>query len=308
MFDGIDDFVSLPVSDLAHRTSGTLSFWFRIEGSFASPRFDRLFGASDNSSDSSGNRNIRNIQLFGDNLRVAFRNEGTRIVEGNVVGFVPSAEVGAWHHFAYTSSNDRGNAVFIDGVQRVVAYENGNAAQPAFLDVGTDISVAQFGAQLNDGSPVSIFQGRLDEVQVTSSALTPAQIGAIVAAGTQGMCKDLAAAGEVPSAGVSGTPLTVSKGPGDQLTLSWGLSCSLEDTDFEVYEGRIGDFYSHAAKTCTTGGITGAAVDPGPGNTYYLVVPRNNLREGSYGHQADGLERPPGESTCLVQLVSGCAQ
>ena len=42
------------------------------------------------------------------------------------------------------------------------------------------------------------------------------------------------------------------------------------------------------------------------GDTYYLVVPHNGSREGSYGTDSSGRERPPAIEACLPQAVGGC--
>ncbi len=100
------------------------------------------------------------------------------------------------------------------------------------------------------------------------------------------------------------------------LTLTWGPSCLASDTDYEIYEGNLGAattefFYSHTAKLCTTAGALNATFpDPAPaGSFYYLVVPRNDVREGSYGEGRDGAclgERPVGTVQCLPQEIVLC--
>jgi len=103
------------------------------------------------------------------------------------------------------------------------------------------------------------------------------------------------------------------------LTLTWGPSCLTSDTDYEIYEGDLGTFttqffYSHRAKAglCSTGGALAATFpDPAAASSfYYLAVPRNALREGSYGLSrpagACGAERPPGAVQCLPQEIAVC--
>ena len=94
---------------------------------------------------------------------------------------------------------------------------------------------------------------------------------------------------------------------GGDIMLSWDASCSTTDTDYDVYEGSIGTYYSHAERLCTTGGLLSVTLTPSFGDRYYLVVPRNAASEGSHGHTSDGLERPPGSSTCLSQLIGPCS-
>jgi len=111
-------------------------------------------------------------------------------------------------------------------------------------------------------------------------------------------------AGSVPDGGgAPGTPLTVSAAGGN-LTLSWGASCATPDTDYEIYEGTIGIYYSHTQKFCTTGGATTRTFSQPAGNTYYLVVPKNAVSEGSYGRASNGSERPQGSAACLPQQIA----
>ena len=46
-------------------------------------------------------------------------------------------------------------------------------------------------------------------------------------------------------------------------------------TDFEVYGGTIGSWYSHVQVACTTGGAPSAVLPMPAGDVYYLVVPRS---------------------------------
>jgi hypothetical protein len=45
---------------------------------------------------------------------------------------------------------------------------------------------------------------------------------------------------------------------------------------------------------------------PLAGGTYYLVVPLNAAREGSYGTTNEGLERSVGDNACLPQQIAAC--
>ena len=75
--------------------------------------------------------------------------------------------------------------------------------------------------------------------------------------------------GIVPDeATVPGLPLAVGKDglvPGD-LDLAWGASCETVATDYAVYEGQIGVWYSHVAAACSTGGATSVTLSPGIGD------------------------------------------
>ena len=109
----------------------------------------------------------------------------------------------------------------------------------------------------------------------------------------------LSAAGSVDS-------LLVDNADGDQITLSWGASCLATDNDYAIYEGTLGNFTSHTSLFCDTAGATTKTFTPLAGGTYYLVVPLNASREGSYGTTSEDSERSVGEDTCLPQQIGGC--
>ncbi len=116
-----------------------------------------------------------------------------------------------------------------------------------------------------------------------------------------------APAGRVPDgSGAPGTNLNLSRKPNGDLSLSWGDSCAPGDTDYEIYEGLIGDFTSHVPVTCSTGGDTEITITPPADSTYYLVVPRNAGVEGSYGKDSAGFQRPPSAMACLPQGIAFC--
>ena len=112
-------------------------------------------------------------------------------------------------------------------------------------------------------------------------------------------------------ADVPGTPLTVTKAGGDDITLSWDVSCVANDANYAIYEGLVGDFTSHVPldipnPPCTTFGATTMTVTPAAGSSYYLVVPQGDEHEGSYGSDNGGVPRPPSVSACKPQLVGAC--
>jgi hypothetical protein len=111
-------------------------------------------------------------------------------------------------------------------------------------------------------------------------------------------------AGRVP-AGAPGVPMTLTK-TGSDVTLQWGASCLATDADYEVYEGTLGSFTSHAPRLCATGGALTATITPLPGDRYFLVVPTNGTNEGSYGLQSGGAERPLGSSACFARMIGSC--
>lgn len=115
-------------------------------------------------------------------------------------------------------------------------------------------------------------------------------------------------AGATPSRHTSGQPLLLDKTAGGSLALSWGASCFAADTDYAVYEGVLGDFSSHVPRACSTDAATQIELVPAAANRYYLVVPRNPTREGSYGRTSAAAERPASSEPCLPQEIAACFQ
>jgi hypothetical protein len=114
-------------------------------------------------------------------------------------------------------------------------------------------------------------------------------------------------AGAVPdSHAVPGMPLTLVRAGAGRVTLSWGPSCRAGDTDYAIYEGILGDYLGHRALHCSTGGATTRTITPAGGDAWFLVVPRGAVREGSYGRDGAGAERPAALEPCLPQEVGGC--
>jgi hypothetical protein len=136
----------------------------------------------------------------------------------------------------------------------------------------------------------------------TSFAEIPSIEGPLACAG-----KASTTAGAVPDGGnVPGVPLTMSRGTGASVILTWGASCLSTDSDYALYEGMLGSFASHIAVTCSTAGATTWALNPAVGGRYYLAVPTSGVSEGSHGRTSNGAERLPGPTTCLPPDFGGC--
>lgn len=97
--------------------------------------------------------------------------------------------------------------------------------------------------------------------------------------------------------GVAG--LRLARNPnGTDVDVSWDPACGTAN-DFAVYEGALGNWYSHDAVACTTGGVLTATVAPAEGGRYYLVAPSHEGVEGSCGNDSSGTQRPPSPASCL---------
>ena len=116
---------------------------------------------------------------------------------------------------------------------------------------------------------------------------------------------EFAPAGAVPDGGrISGDPLLLAKAGQHQIKLEWGASCDEGDQDYAIYEGVIGEYGDHIPVVCSTNGATTWTFGR-MGSHYYLVVPSNGLREGSYGVDHEG-ERPASTLGCLPQEIGAC--
>ncbi|MCU0222649.1 MAG: DUF4215 domain-containing protein [Acidobacteria bacterium] len=81
----------------------------------------------------------------------------------------------------------------------------------------------------------------------------------------------------------------------------------MTDTDYEVYEGMLGNFTTHVPVLCSTGGATGVTIAAATGSRYYFIVPHNGTNGGSYGSASAGTERPLGVASCRAKSVASCS-
>jgi len=101
--------------------------------------------------------------------------------------------------------------------------------------------------------------------------------------------------------------LRLRKSTGSLLVADWsgGGSCLVGD-DHALYEGSLSDFTSHVPVTCSTSHGTQVTFQPSSGNLYYLLVPINGTREGSYGLYGNNVERPASAAACAPQEIATC--
>ena len=111
------------------------------------------------------------------------------------------------------------------------------------------------------------------------------------------------------NANVPGIPLQVDPAGGGEITLSWDASCLPTDIDYEIYQGPFPhnsrDFTRHIPRFCSTMGMTMRTFPAGAGSSYFLVVPHNAEREGSYGTCSAGGQRTTSLSSCHDHRI-GC--
>ena len=103
----------------------------------------------------------------------------------------------------------------------------------------------------------------------------------------------------------SGTQLyRMNREAAGDVTLTWRQSCDPANDDYEIYSGIIGDWENYSSMVCTTEGETSFTVPDDGENRFYLIVPRDDVYEGSYGTDGDGVQRPAGGSPCLPMRVT----
>lgn len=100
------------------------------------------------------------------------------------------------------------------------------------------------------------------------------------------------------------TLLTVDKTP-TGVALTWDDSCGSPSPQAGIHIGLIGNYYSHFALGCDySGGAAELTWLQVQGPRYLLVVPKSSNREGSYGQDSQGTERPPSTSPCEAQEIA----
>ncbi len=108
----------------------------------------------------------------------------------------------------------------------------------------------------------------------------------------------------LPPPGEAASILLSKAGPG-ALTISWSPSCLAGAEGYAIYQGQIGDWYSHVPIGCfdDEDDLTETFPMPG-GGPYYLVVPYNENDEGSHGVDSAGQPRPRVAEVCVATQVT----
>jgi hypothetical protein len=116
-------------------------------------------------------------------------------------------------------------------------------------------------------------------------------------------------AGAVPD-GTYGSAVTAERESGTDVRVSWDASCSLDATDYAIYEGSLtalrSGSWDHAPVTCTAGSDLTEVFTPQAGSRYFLVAPLAGGSEGSFG-LSEGAPRPPSASACAPRESAGCS-
>ena len=114
--------------------------------------------------------------------------------------------------------------------------------------------------------------------------------------------------GTYTPSGPGGVPVSLmaSRVSSSQIELTWNVSCTPAGaSDYGIYEGTLGSWYSHTALTCLdTAHDFSETVTTTPGDHYYLIVPYGSGEEGSYGTATGGNEIPPGAPDFCAPLTA----
>jgi hypothetical protein len=105
------------------------------------------------------------------------------------------------------------------------------------------------------------------------------------------------------------TDMLLTRVTASQIKLFWSASPCAGAENYAIYEGEIGQWYSHGMVTCTDLlGDLEERILTTPGNHYYLVVPLSTSAEGSYGLDSSGGERPPATTgaPCEASQSTAC--
>jgi hypothetical protein len=223
------------------------------------------------------------------------------------------AETGALFGIPVWTAGDVNSDGYDDVIVGAFWYDNGeNNEGAAFLYLGSEAGLSTEHAWMGEGDQPDAEFGFSSATagDVNGDGIDDVIVGAWWydnGEEDEGRAYLYLGAADVPAGWIpTDTPLLLAKVAGEALRLSWGPSCLASDDDYEVYEGQLGGFTSHVPRLCTTRGRTQITLLPASGATYYLVVPRSSLNEGSYGRTSDGTERPRLGSACLPQAIGDC--
>lgn len=211
-------------------------------------------------------------------------------------------------NFGSTSS---GTISLVDALPAPLAFVSVIPGAPDCANAGNTVNCSLGGLNAGGVTSVSITAS----IPAGASSATVTNTATATASGDTYALNDSGSAALVITARQPGrTPegsfrLAKSAAPG-QLDLSWGAACGSDVSGYALFEGALGQFYSHALFNAACG-VTGTALngqDPGAGSRYYLVAPVSTTEEGSLGTDSAGDEIPPASDPCRpARDVSACS-
>ncbi|MEE9525510.1 MAG: LamG-like jellyroll fold domain-containing protein [Candidatus Woesearchaeota archaeon] len=182
-FDGTDDFINLTehVATLDNYANGTISLWFN---STTAATAEDIFWIGDK--DNLNNRFA--VSTCCGNCDSFYADESLKLLHqkaGGAIELLAYVRLGhtyycdnQWHHVAFRVGGPN-NAIFVDGVEQSLTYRYGTSTTfNSFLNVNSADS-AGIGRRFLSGYGSQYFSGIIDDVLITNSALSAAQIKAL---------------------------------------------------------------------------------------------------------------------------------
>ncbi|WP_199737943.1 LamG-like jellyroll fold domain-containing protein [Cellulomonas sp. PhB150] len=230
----------------------SLELWF----SSTTGHGGKLLGFGDQKTNLSGSYD-RHLYLQDDGKLVF----GTWTGQTNTITTANNLANGQWHHVVATQSDTTGMKLYVDGALAGTNGQTGAQAYSGYWKVGGDPTW---------GSSWPYYDGKVDEVAVYSSVLTPTQIQQHYALGTGGTPPDATA----PTA-----PGTASVAVTGELSADVSWAASTDDTavtGYTLYRSTVAGFApSPAAKVADVTATTYADTLPAGGTYYYRVTARD---------------------------------
>lgn len=163
-FDGVNDSVSVPHSNILNAYPVTIAGWFRTSTSGLSGLVNKYLAGS-----------LNGFQVFtssGSLCAWYFRDASNYIWDGSGCGLAVSGySDGRWHHVAFVVDAS-GGRLFVDGLQRA---SRGWTGTPGPSSTTLNLSFGQY-----PGTPQPFYAGLLDDLRVYSRALSSDEILGLV--------------------------------------------------------------------------------------------------------------------------------
>jgi hypothetical protein len=159
--------------DLSGETAVTFECWTRVTGKNSG--FGHLFSSSNPGADQVGGFVVYYTGLLQAQFRIDSNNWQIDNSSGSVLGKIDGASGdGMWHHVAYvidrTKTNHTATRLYVDGVEVGVAAGTNSGSLPLFFN-----SVFYIGGGSGYASGNNFLTGYIDDVRISSGALTPDQ-------------------------------------------------------------------------------------------------------------------------------------
>ena len=159
--------------DLSGETAVTFECWTRVTGKNSG--FGNLFSSSNPGADQVGGFVVYYTGLLQAQFRIDSNNWQIDNSSGSVLGKIDGASGdGMWHHVAYvidrTKTNHTATRLYVDGVEVGVAAGTNSGSLPLFFN-----SVFYIGGGSGYASGNNFLTGYIDDVRISSGALTPDQ-------------------------------------------------------------------------------------------------------------------------------------